>query len=320
MSSETETIPSIGSGEPRIEIRKLSKWYGDVLGLNDISLKIGEGVFGLLGPNGAGKSTLMKLITGQLEPSRGDVRIEGKNIRHYPEQYASLGYVPQGEVLYDRITGHSFLEYLGRLSGLSRQDAIERADEALREVKLYEQRDRNIGSYSKGMRQRLKLGQAMLHDPRILILDEPLTGTDPVGRRLLIDKIHQLGDEAKTVLVSSHVLHEVEQMTDNILLINNGRLLADGNIHDIRDLIDEHPHSILLDTNKPRAFGALLFEQEDVSSIDYRDGRLLLTTKEPTTTYDRICSIAVDRGFIINRMTSPDDNLDSLFEYLVEND
>ncbi len=232
------------SSAPVVVTEHLSKWYGEVSGLNDVSVAIPRGVTGLLGPNGAGKSTFMKLVTGQLAPSTGTVRVLGEPIWGNPALYARIGFCPDQDAFYERMTGRRWLEALVRLNGLRQADAHTAATRALEVVDLIDAADRKIGSYSKGMRQRVKLAQAIVHDPELLILDEPLSGMDPLMRRRTIRLIKDWARDGKSVLVSSHILHEVEAMTSNILLVNNGRILAEGNVHQIRELIDEHPHTV----------------------------------------------------------------------------
>lgn len=320
MSALTEkpAIPKVGDGNTVIAVRRASLWYGQVIGVNDITIDIGSGVLGLLGPNGAGKSTLMKLLTGQLRPSTGTVAIHGNIIWNNPDVFSKLGFVPEQDAYYEEMTGRQFVTYLTRLQGFAPKEAQERADNAIERVDLTEHRDRRISEYSKGMRQRIKIAQALSHDPEILLLDEPLNGTDPIGRRSIIDLIQELGADGKTVIVSSHILHEVEQMTSNILLINKGRVVADGNIYRIREMIDEHPHTIFIDASDGRKLAALLAEFEDIVSIEFADSGIHVATRSPDACYTRIPRIALDHGIEINRITSPDNNLMAVFKYLVK--
>src|SRR3954469_23163370 len=231
---------------PIIAFDGVSKWYGNVIGLNKLTLHVPAGVTGLLGPNGAGKSTLLQLATGQLRPSQGIVRVLGQDVWDNPALNRLVGLCPEQDAFYEWMTGHDFVRTCARLSGMGRREATAAADRAMATVGMTENMNRAVGGYSKGMRQRTKLAQALVHQPRVLFLDEPLTGTDPVARRDLMDIIQRLGSEGKSVLVSSHVLHEVQSLTPNIVLLNHGRLVAEGNIRQIRDLIDHHPHHIVL--------------------------------------------------------------------------
>ena len=223
---------------------QVSKWYGQVIGLNDVTVSVPPGITGLLGPNGAGKSTFMKLITGQLQPSKGTVKVLGEPIWRNPHLYFQIGFCPEQDAFYERMTGLEWVTALVRLNGLSEKEADAAATRALTAVDLMDAANKKIGAYSKGMRQRVKLAQAIVHDPELLILDEPLSGMDPLARRKTIRLIRDWARAGKSIIVSSHILHEIESMTANILLINNGRILAEGDVHHIRDLIDEHPHTV----------------------------------------------------------------------------
>jgi len=297
----------------------LSKWYGEVSGLNDVSVTIPPGITGLLGPNGAGKSTFMKLITGQLAPSAGTVRVLGQPIWGNPALYARIGYCPDQDAFYDRMTGRAWLEALVRLNGVPPADARAAASRALEAVDLIDAADRKIGGYSKGMRQRVKLAQAIVHDPELLILDEPLSGMDPLMRRRTIRLIKDWARAGKSLLVSSHILHEVEAMTSNILLIDNGRILAEGNIHQIRELIDEHPHTVLVRAADPRGLAQYLMTEDDVLSVTFEDGAVVIQTAKPDAFYTRLTALAASGAAgAIDEITSPDDNLQAVFKYLVK--
>jgi ABC-2 type transport system ATP-binding protein len=304
---------------PVVVSRHLSKWYGQVSGLNDVSVAIPPGVTGLLGPNGAGKSTFMKLITGQLAPSTGSVRVLGEPIWGNPALYARIGFCPDQDAFYDRMTGVEWLDALVRLNGFAPDAARAAAMRALEVVDLLDAAGKKIGAYSKGMRQRVKLAQAIVHDPELLILDEPLNGMDPVMRRKTIRMIRDWARAGKSVLVSSHILHEIESMTSNILLINNGRILAEGNVHQIRDLIDEHPHTVFVRAEDPRALGRHLLAEDDVLSLRFEDGAVIVETARPDAFYTRLTRMAASgEAGVIEEVTSPDDNLQAVFTYLVK--
>jgi ABC-2 type transport system ATP-binding protein len=311
-------IATVGVGAPIISARRISLWYGDVIGINNISLDIGRGIIGLLGPNGAGKSTLFKCLTGQLRPRTGAVTLHGKNVWGNPDLFQHVGFVPEQDSFYEEMTGHQFVSYLTELQGYDRAQAARLADEAIEQVGLVPQRDKKVSEYSKGMRQRIKIAQALAHKPDVLFLDEPLTGTDPVGRRAIIDLIRGVAaDDKATVLVTSHVLHEIEDMTQNIVLINKGRIVADGDVYQIRDMIDSHPHAIFVDCDQPRQMAALLAGFDDIVSIEFVEGGLRVATREPEACYNRIPALALDHKLRLRRMTSPDNNLMAVFEYLV---
>jgi ABC-2 type transport system ATP-binding protein len=307
------------AADPVIVAQHLSKWYGEVSGLNDVSVAIPPGITGLLGPNGAGKSTFMKLVTGQLAPSTGTVRVLGEPIWGNPALYARIGFCPDQDAFYERMTGRRWLEALVRLNGLPRAAARTAATRALEVMELVDAADRKIGGYSKGMRQRVKLAQAIVHDPELLILDEPLSGMDPLMRRTTIRLIKEWARSGKSVLVSSHILHEVEAMTTNILLVNNGRILAEGNVHQIRELIDEHPHTVFVRAADPRGLARHLMGQDDVLSVTFEEGALVVQTAKPDLFYSRLTALAAsgDAGAIVE-ITSPDDNLQAVFKYLVK--
>ncbi len=297
----------------------VSKWYGQVIGLNDVSVEVPPGITGLLGPNGAGKSTFMKLITGQLRPSKGMVKVLGEPIWGNPHLYFEIGFCPEQDAFYERMTGLEWVTALVRLNGLSEKDADAAARRALTTVDLMDAADKKIGAYSKGMRQRVKLAQAIVHDPALLILDEPLAGMDPLARRRTIRMIRDWARAGKSVIVSSHILHEIETMTGNILLINNGRILAEGDIHQIRELIDEHPHTVSVRAEDPRALAREFLAFADVRSLKFEDGTVIVETGKPDTFYARLTEMAASGEFgVIDEITSPDDNLAAVFQYLVK--
>ena len=297
----------------------LSKWYGQVIGLNDVNVTVPKGITGLLGPNGAGKSTFMKLITGQLKPSKGSVRVLGEEIWGNPGLYFRIGFCPEQDAFYERMTGLQWVTALVRLNGLGEKEADEAARIALDRVDLLSAADKKIGAYSKGMRQRVKLAQALVHDPELLILDEPLSGMDPIMRRKTIRLIKDWARAGKSILVSSHILHEIEAMTSNILLIHNGRILAEGNVHQIRDLIDTHPHTVYIKANDPRALARQFLADDNVLSLKFDPGALIIQTARPEVFYARLTELAAsgDAG-PVDEVTSPDDNLQAVFQYLVK--
>jgi ABC-2 type transport system ATP-binding protein len=297
----------------------ISKWYGQVIGLNDVTLSVPPGITGLLGPNGAGKSTFMKLITGQLRPSKGTITVLGQPIWRNPAVYLRIGFCPEQDAFYERMTGREWVAALVSLNGLSETTARQLANAALEMVDLTDAADKKIGAYSKGMRQRVKLAQALAHNPELLILDEPLSGMDPLARRKTIRLIKEWGRAGRSVIVSSHILHEIESMTSNILLINQGRILAEGNVHQIRDLIDEHPHTVYIKADETRALARAFLAEHDVLSLKFEQGAVVVQTARPDAFYARLTAIAAsgDLG-AIHEVTSPDDNLQAVFQYLVK--
>lgn len=302
-----------------ITTEHLSKWYGQVIGLNDVTLDVPPGVTGLLGPNGAGKSTLLKLVTGQLKPSQGRVRVWGESVWGNPGIYVRIGFCPEQDAFYDRMTGLEWVTALLVLNGLDNPEAMARASRAIESVALTEAAGRKIGAYSKGMRQRIKLAQAIAHEPDLLILDEPLAGMDPLARRRTIRLIREWARGGRSVLVSSHILHEIEAMTSNILLIHNGRMLAEGNVHQIRELIEEHPHTVYVRAADPRALAQRFLVEDDVRSLKFEEDAVIVETSKPDAFYTRLTALAAsgDLGEI-REVTSPDDNLQAVFQYLVK--
>jgi ABC-2 type transport system ATP-binding protein len=302
-----------------VSAEHLSKWYGQVIGLNDVSVSVPPGITGLLGPNGAGKSTFMKLVTGQLKPSKGTIRVMGEPIWGNPRLYFRIGFCPEQDAFYERMTGLEWVTALVRLNGYSESQADAAAKAALEQVDLMPAANKKIGAYSKGMRQRVKLAQALVHDPELLILDEPLTGMDPIMRRRTIRLIKDWAKSGKSILVSSHILHEIEAMTSNILLINNGRILAEGNVHQIRDLIDEHPHTVYIKAADPRALARRFLADDDVLSLKFEEGAIIVQTAKPDIFYTRLTALAASgEAGTVHEVASPDDNLAAVFQYLVK--
>jgi ABC-2 type transport system ATP-binding protein len=297
----------------------VSKWYGQVIGLNDVVLKVQRGITGLLGPNGAGKSTLMKLITGQLKPSKGVVTVLGEPIWQNAPIYSRIGFCPEQDAFYERMTGLEWVTALVSLNGLGEAASRDMAVRALETVGLSDVSGKRIAAYSKGMRQRVKLAQAIAHDPELLILDEPLSGMDPLVRRKMIRLIKDWGRAGKSVLVSSHILHEIESMTPDIVLINQGRILAEGNVHQIRDLIDEHPHTVYVKADETRELARRFLADDHVLSLRFEEGAVVVQTGRPDVFYAQLTELAASGELgVIHEVTSPDDNLQAVFQYLVK--
>ncbi|HET9830900.1 MAG TPA: ABC transporter ATP-binding protein [Vicinamibacterales bacterium] len=304
---------------PVVSAEHLSKWYGQVIGLNDVTVAVPRGITGLLGPNGAGKSTFMKLITGQLKPSKGSVSVMGEPIWRNPSAYFRLGFCPEQDRFYERMTGREWVTALVGLNGVTEAAAKDMAARAIDIVGLTDVADKKIAAYSKGMRQRIKLAQALVHDPELLILDEPLAGMDPLVRRKTIRLIKEWGRAGKSIIVSSHILHEIESMTSNILLINQGRILAEGNVHQIRDLIDEHPHTVFIRAERTRELAREFLSDDQVLSLRFEDGGVVVQTGRPDLFYSHVTELAASEALgAIHEVTSPDDNLQAVFQYLVK--
>ncbi|MEM8884397.1 MAG: ABC transporter ATP-binding protein [Planctomycetota bacterium] len=295
----------------------VAKWYGRVIGLVDVSLELPAGVIGLLGPNGAGKSTFLKLLTGQLFPSQGKVEVLGCDPFRTPSIYRRLGFCPEQDAFYESMRGRDFVRYLGAYQGLSGGTLTRAVDAALERVGLVEESKRRIRTYSKGMRQRIKLAQAIVHDPELLVLDEPLTGMDPVGRRKTIDLMAELGAEGRTVLVSSHVLHEVESMTREVVLIYQGRVRAHGTVSEIRSYLDRYPYRMLVRSPQARDLARALLALDSVTGVSLEGDRIHLTTLKPDELCAALPSLVLDRDFVIEEFDAEDASLDAIFEYLV---
>jgi len=298
---------------------KLSKWYGNILGLSDVTLDIEAGITGLLGPNGAGKSTFLKLVTGQIKANIGSVRINGEEVRNNHRLFSKIGFCPESDSFYEEMTGWEFVTGLLKLHGLSSSEREKKALKALGIVDLEKNKDRRIKTYSRGMRQRLKFAQAIAHEPEILILDEPLNGLDPLGRRKLIRLIKSLRDEGKTVIVSSHVLPEIEAMTNDIILIHQGKIFAQGDIHYIRDLIDAHPHMISVKCSDPRKVASRFIKEDFILNIDFSSEKdtFVVKTNNRDEFFSRLPRIFIEENIDVKEITSPDDNLQAVFDYLI---
>ena len=295
-----------------------SKWYGDVIAVNDVTFNLEPGVTALLGSNGAGKSTLMKLVTGQIRPSTGEVKVFGLEPFANPEVYKRLGYCPEIDAFPEHQTGRAFVNTMARFSGLGMGEAKRRTEEVLHEVGMAERAGRKVGGYSKGMRQRIKLAQAMLLDPDVIVLDEPLNGLDPVGRREFLAVLQGLADRGKTILVSSHILFEVEQMTRSILLLTQGQLLAQGDLSVIRRYLDRFPQRIRIETTDPRRLAERLVILPFVIGVemDLRGEGLEVRTKNPDAFYDALGDLMLDESLPVGAFHSPDNDLESIFRYL----
>ena len=303
-----------------VSLQNVSKWYGEVIGVSDVTCEIRPGVSGLLGPNGAGKTTLFKVLTGLMQVDTGRITVDGKPVWNNPDIFHQMGLCPSSEALYEQLSGLEFLTYMGRLHGNSDSDARERAMHTLGEVGLTEAAHKPIGAFSKGMRQRVKFAQSIQHDPQVLLLDEPLSGMDPIGRHAVVQRIKRYGEEGKTVIVSSHILHEVEEMTNRILLLNNGMLLAEGVVQEIRELIEEQPRQVQIISPEMRRLSNKLIEFEEVKTIRFGEdpNELIVQTHSPDVFFPRLTALVLDEDIPITQMNTLDDNLQSVFEYLVK--
>lgn len=302
-----------------VESTNLSKWYGEVMGVNDVTLKIYPGITGLLGPNGAGKTTLLKLMTGQLKPNQGAITVLNESVWNNYLLTQKVGYCPDIELAYQFMSGFEFVLFFATLSGSDKMEAESQTVKVLKTVDMLSASDKPIASYSKGMRQRIKLAQALVHEPEILFLDEPLTGLDPIGRRHILNLLAELAEQGISMVVSSHILYEIEAITQTILLIHQGRILAEGTISDIRELIDEHPHKVYLNADEPRRLAQECLLYEDILSVTFGDqtGDVIIETAKPEVFYARLPQILTENELNISQLYSPDDNLSAVFKYLV---
>ncbi len=300
---------------PTVELSSVSKWFGPKVAVSKISCSFGPGVAGLLGPNGAGKTTTLRMMTGLIRPSEGEITVLGEWPRSKPKVYADIGLVPEESAVYTHMTGRGYVEYAAVLSGVDNPAAA--ADRVIRLVSLEDAADRKLDGYSKGMRQRAKVAAALVNDPAILVLDEPLNGTDPVQRSRLIELFHQLGDEGRTIIVSSHILEEVERMTSRVLAIVDGRLAAAGDIGAIRRAMSDIPYRVRVETNRPRELAARLLEDAVVHGVSVEEGSLLVET-EDLTALGRHLAVAAQRADAVPTVFLPEDaSLESVFRYLV---
>jgi len=323
------TPPNPNGGPPPLPIPKiksiihangLSKWYGNVIGLNGFHVTITEGITGIVGPNGAGKSTFFKLMIGTIKSNAGEIFVMGQRPWRNSKQLASIGFCPDYEFLPLEMTGRQYLEFLGGLHALEKDTLNKRISEVISIVKMAKDMDRKMNGYSKGMKQRLKIAGALLHKPKLLLLDEPLGGLDPIARRDIIHLIKSLNkDYGHNVIVSSHVLHEIERMTHNIVLIYKGRAVASGEISDIRNLISRHPHNIIVEGHNIGELAKGLIDKDYTVSVGYNENRNSITVMvtQPDNFFDDMPELLERTGSKVERMYSLDDNLESIFKYLV---
>lgn len=301
-----------------VEAQGASKWYGEVLGLNGFTASFGSGITGLVGPNGAGKSTLFKCLIGQLRVDQGTLRLLGEDPWNNVPQKRRIGYCPESNQLYGWLTAETFVSSLLRLDGTAASEAMKAARAALETVGLTAAKDRRLGTFSRGMRQRAKLAQALAHGPEVLILDEPLSGADPLARVHILETITRFAKEGGHVLMSTHVLYEVERLTRTVVLIHNGKAIASGDVHAIRALIDAHPHAVRIATSTPREVGAALTGLDHVVSVEFPAAEeVLVRTRKPDVFYRELPGIVVDRKLDVQGLESPDDSLEAVFRYLV---
>lgn len=293
----------------------VTKFYGPVIGVNDISCRIGPGITGLFGANGAGKSTLLKLASGQLRPSQGEVRI-GEQRAWSTAAKRLLGYSPDINSFYEEMTCREFLHVMARLYGMTRATARTRTDEVLEAVGMADRANRRIAGCSHGMRQRVKLAQAIINDPPLLLLDEPLSGIDPGGRREISRLLVEQGEKGKTIVISSHILGETEALTDSVLIIARGRIVASGTLPEIRALLDDRPLTVEIGSEHARALAALLVVEPEVRAVDVRAGGLVVRTRNPNRFFVRLGELIAQHALSIDKLQTLDGGADAVFNYL----
>jgi ABC-2 type transport system ATP-binding protein len=307
---------TLASVPPSIRLESVSKWYGEVMGLNEVSAEFGPGVSGLLGPNGAGKSTLIKVVCGMLRPSLGRALVNGEPTFDRARVMRRVGLCPEQDAFYPGIPIWSVVTYLTRLHGYSKDEASERARRALERVGLSAVLDRSAAGFSKGMRQRAKLAMLLAHDPDVIVLDEPLNGLDPPGRRELARLIRELGASGRCVLVSSHILHEVESMARRILFLHAGRVLADGTVEEIRREMPEHPLTVRIGTSTPSSLAARVLALDGVRRVERVEGGIEAWSTRPDELFDRLAAWAGEDGLSVQSVVPMDEDLEAVFRYL----
>lgn len=305
----------------RIVFEDVSKFYGEILGVNRINLSIPPGVTSLVGPNGSGKTTLMNLMTGLVRPSRGRVRVLGYGPDEPEELFKILGYSTQFDSFPKGLSGFQFIYSYLLVAGHDAQTAAQMARSAIERVNLADASGRNVAGYSKGMRQRIRLAQALSHNPRVLVLDEPLNGLDPLARAEMIALFRAAASEGCYVIISSHILHEVDAISDQVILLSNGYVVAEGQIHSVRNEIREHPAQILIRCDRPRDLAAKMMESEHTIEVRIHNDEhgLLIKTKDADRFYLSLNHIALN-GIEIESVAPADDDVNSVYEYLIGND
>ena len=308
-------VSAVPPGKPAIELVHAARWYGNVVAVNDVSFSLGAGVTSLLGPNGAGKTTLLHMLAGFLAPSAGEVRILGRSPNSDPSVYRQIGLVPEREAVYPFLTGFEYVRFNARLQGLKNADAISRA--ALARVGLTDAENRAVGTYSKGMRQRAKVAGALVHDPQVLLLDEPFNGMDPRQRLAMMELLGQMAEEGRTILFSSHILEEVERVGTQILVMVAGRLAASGDYRAIRALMTDRPHTIKLRSSDDRKLATALMSDPAVFAVELTPVGLSIQTAHLSAFRRMIAGAIRTAGVRLVEVVSADESLESVFDYLV---
>jgi ABC-2 type transport system ATP-binding protein len=305
--------------ESLITFNNVSRFYGEVLGINKVSLAIPPGITSLVGPNGSGKTTLMNLMTGLIRPTQGEIRVLGIPPNHPDALCRIAGYCTQYDAFPKGLTGYQFLYSFLRIFGMSHAECDERTLAALQLAGLSEAANRHVAAYSKGMRQRIKLAQAIAHDPQVMVLDEPLNGLDPMARAEAIALFRQWGEKGRHVIVSSHILHEVDQISDQVILLSQGYVVAEGQIQGVRSEVKDQPMQILVRCDRPSMLAARLFQQDHVVEAKiHADGKgLLLRTKDADSFYLLLNRVILDSGLEVESVAPADDDVNSVYQYLI---
>lgn len=304
-----------------IQVNGVSKWYGDVSALTEVSLEIDAGILGLLGPNGAGKSTLLKLMAGQLDPSIGEVLVMGRTYEQDPKLFYEIGFCPEQDSLWEEFSGPAFLEAMLRLHGWTHDAAVKRSRELIGLFDLEKAGKKRVGGYSKGMRQKLRIAQALAHKPRLLFLDEPMTGLDATSRSFVGDVLQDLADHNRLILVSSHILHEVEQLTKEMVLINHGSLRARGNIYEIRELLTDHPLQLELTVDKPKELARAFMDHHHIVRLEFDTGdpeRMVVFTQHQNQFFKDLPGILEKGNIEIKSLHAEDEDMEAVFKYLTK--
>jgi ABC-2 type transport system ATP-binding protein len=298
----------------------VSKFYGEILGVNRVNLQIAPGITSLVGPNGAGKSTLMNLMTGLLRPTRGSVTLLGIPADHAEQLFRKVGYCTQFDSFPRGLTGREFISAFLLVHGFEKKRAAELTEIALDRVNLLDAADRKVAAYSKGMRQRIRLAQSIAHQPAVMILDEPLNGLDPMARAETIALFRKLAAEGLHLIISSHILHEVDMMSDGVVLLNNGYIVAEGNIHGVRDEMEEHPMQILIRCDQPSKLAAYVFAQDHVVEARLHEDRrgLFVKTRDADRFYLLLNQVVADGEINMESVAPVDDDLSAVYQYLIE--
>jgi ABC-2 type transport system ATP-binding protein len=311
----TTTVGAPSPPSPAIELNAVSRWYGNLVAVNEVSFALGPGVTGLLGPNGAGKSILLHMMAGLLRPSQGEVRIHGRSSWRDPAIYREVGLVPEREAVHAYLTGWQFALLNAQLQRLP--DPAAAAAKALQAVDLGDVQHRQIGTYSKGMRQRAKIAAALVHDPQVLLLDEPFNGMDPRQRLHMMELLRSMAAAGRTILFSSHILEEVERLADNVLVVYAGRLAASGDFREIRRLMTDRPHTFTVRSSDDRRLASQLVASPSVFGVELVDGMLTVRASEFAAFTMLLPRAARDSGITLFELRPTDESLESVFAYLV---